>query len=220
MRDVLAELIGTFILVFAITTAIVGSLAVTGTFTAMNLIIIAFTAGLVLITLVYTFGSISGGHFNPAVTLGLLVAGKFPAKKVVPYLSAQFIGGILASIALWFIVGSSVLGATTAGSFGLNAALFVEIIATALFLIVILSVTSKNENHAGLAIGLRAGQGSQGNTAVAIGQDAGQSNQGTNSVAIGPGAGNTNQGAQSVAIGISAGRRCQILGGRENEAPS
>ena len=154
MKDLVAELIGTFVLVFAITTTIVGTLSITGTFTVLNLLAIAFTAGLVLAVLVYAFGEVSGGHFNPAVTIGLIVAKKFPLNKAIPYMSAQFLGGILASVTLLLIAGTGELGSTTPGVFGVVPALWIEIVATAIFIIVILMVTSgKSTSHAGLAIG-------------------------------------------------------------------
>ncbi len=156
MKDLVAELLGTFGLVFAITATIMGSLALTQGFTLVNLVAIAFTAGLVLAVLAYTFGPLSGGHFNPVVTLALWIAKRFPANKVVPYLLAQFVGGLLASLVLFAMIGGNSLGATTVGGFGLNAALIFEVIATALFLIVILSVTnekSPSAHHAALAIG-------------------------------------------------------------------
>lgn len=155
MREFAAEFIGTFILVFAITATIAGTLSISGTFGLLNLIAIALTAGLVLTCLAFTFGPISGGHFNPAVTIALAVANKFPAKNAAPYIAAQFLGGILASIALLAIAGPAQLGLTTAGSFGTSAALIVETIATMLFAIIILTVTSRKESagHAPLAIG-------------------------------------------------------------------
>ena len=155
MKDYIAELLGTFTLVFAITATIVGTTDLTGSFGIMNLLAVAFAAGLVLTVLIYAFGSVSGGHFNPAVTIGLWFAKKFPKKKVLPYLVAQFAGGILASLALWIIVIDSSLGATTAGSFGTTAALLMEIIATAIFVVVILSVSGRKDamSNAGLSIG-------------------------------------------------------------------
>src|SRR3989344_415655 len=105
--------------------------------------------------LIFTFGPLSGAHFNPAVTIGLWFAGKFQKKKVIPYLIAQFAGGLAASLALWVLVFDPNLGATTAGSYGTTTALLAEIVATALFLIVILSVTGRKESqsHAPFAIG-------------------------------------------------------------------
>ncbi len=155
MKDYIAEFLGTFALVFAITTAIVGTVSLTGTFGILNLIAVALAAGLVLATLIYTFGSASGGHFNPAVTIGLWYAKKFPANKVIPYIVSQLLGAIFASVSLWTIVKSNSLGATTAGTFGTTSAFLIEVFATALFLIVILSVmgNKKTESHAPLAIG-------------------------------------------------------------------
>jgi len=155
MKDYLAEFIGTFALVFAITATIVGTVGVNSGFGVLNLLAIAFTAGLVLMVLIFTFGPLSGAHFNPAVTIGLWFAGKFQKKKVIPYLIAQFAGGLAASLALWVLVFDPNLGATTAGSYGTTTALLAEIVATALFLIVILSVTGRKESqsHAPFAIG-------------------------------------------------------------------
>ncbi len=155
MKDYIAEFFGAFALVFAITTAIVGTVSLTSTFGILNLIAVALTAGLALAVLIYAFGSASGGHFNPAVTIGLWYAKKFPANKVVPYIVSQLLGAMVASLALWVVVRESKLGATTAGTFGTTSAFLIEVFATALFLIVILSVTSnkKTESHAPLAIG-------------------------------------------------------------------
>src|SRR3989344_1489705 len=155
MKELLAELIGTFILVFAITSTIAGTLSISATFGLLNIIAIALTAGLALAAIAYSFGQFSGGHFNPAVTIGLCAAGKFPAKSVPSYLIFQFLGAMLASIALLLLAGPGQPGATTAGNFGLGAALAVETVATALFVIIILSVTKnkENANHAPLAIG-------------------------------------------------------------------
>src|SRR3989344_5889502 len=159
-REIYAEFIGTFILVFAITASIVGSVEFTATFGALNLVAVALTAGLTLAVLIYSFGSVSGGHFNPAVTIGLWYAKKFSANKALHYIIAQILGAIFASTILWGILPKDSafqagLGATTVGAFGTATAVLMEIAATALFLIVILSVTSKknDSSHAPLAIG-------------------------------------------------------------------
>ena len=154
-REIYAEFIGTFILVFAITASIVGSVQLTGGFGAFNLLPVALTAGLTLAVLIYSFGAVSGGHFNPAVTIALTWLGKFPKAKSIPYIIAQILGAVLASALLWIIAPSAGLGPTTAGSFGTIGAVLMEIIATALFIIVILSVTAKKSDasHAPLAIG-------------------------------------------------------------------
>ncbi len=155
MKDIMSEFLGTFILVFAITAAITGSLQLTESFGALNLLIVSFTAGLVLMALINTFGPISGAHFNPAVTIGLWFAGKFPKEKVPKYLAAQFLGGIAASAGLWMIVQNQNLGPTASGNFGTVSAALIEIIATAIFMIVILCATSKkaDANRAGMTIG-------------------------------------------------------------------
>ncbi len=154
-KEIYAEFIGTFILVFAITAAIVGSVSLTATFGALNLLPVAFAAGLALAVLLYSLGPISGGHFNPAVTIGLIWAKKFPAAKGGAYIIAQILGAALASLLVWVIAPNAGLGTTTAGTFGTVSAVLMEIIATALFLIVILSVTAKksDSSHAPLAIG-------------------------------------------------------------------
>ncbi len=155
MNGIFAEFAGTFILVFAITSAIAGSMQLTEGFGALNLLVVAFTAGLALTVLINTFGPVSGGHFNPAVTIGLWFAEKFPKEKVPAYLAAQFLGGILASAALWGIVQNGALGATTAGNFGVVSAALMEIAATAIFMLVILTATGKKADagRAGLTIG-------------------------------------------------------------------
>lgn len=154
MRDVWAEFIGTFVLVFAITSAITGALTFGG-----NLFYLAvpLTAGFVLCGLVYALGRQSGAHFNPAVTFALFLDKRFPAGKVLPYFVAQVLGALAASIALLAMAGPGGLGVTTPGSFGTGSALLAEILGTALFVTVILSVTAKkspHQDHAGLAIGL------------------------------------------------------------------
>ncbi len=155
MNDIFAEFAGTLVLVFAITASIAGSLQFTESFGALNLVVVAFTAGLVLTVLINTFGPVSGAHFNPAVTVGLWFANRFPKEKVSTYLLAQFLGGILASAALWAIVQKEALGATTAGNFGVISAVLMEIAATAIFMLTILAATGKDAiaQRAGMTIG-------------------------------------------------------------------
>ena len=92
-REILAELIGTFVLVF------VGSAAVVVA-PVFGVVVPAFAHGLILVALIYTYGHISGGQFNPAVTLGLLVGGKQDLTKSAIYIVTQFAGGIIAALAL------------------------------------------------------------------------------------------------------------------------
>lgn len=162
MKTYLAEVLGTFLLVFIGTASVVtggfgGALPI-----GQEGIGIAFGVG--LIAAAYAIGPISGAHLNPAVTLGVFLAGRMPAKDVVPYWIAQIIGAILASLALWIIVSAQVGGHTTGFApngwdpavYGTWSAFITEVIATFVFVTVILGVTSANHTTvlAGLVIGL------------------------------------------------------------------
>ena len=96
-RRVIAEAFGTFALVFAGTSAIVID-QMTGAVTHPG---VALTFGLVVLALVYALGDISGAHLNPAVTVGLTAAGRFPARDLLPYVLAQLLGGVLGA---WVIL--------------------------------------------------------------------------------------------------------------------
>lgn len=148
-----AELVGTFFLVFAGTGAIVVNEVSGGTVTHVG---IALTFGLVVLSLIYALGDISGCHLNPAVTLGFLCAGRFSRHSVLPYLSAQFLGATLASLSLRLMFPeNSGLGATQpAGhllqSFGM------EFLLTLFLMFVILSVSTgamEKGMMAGVAVG-------------------------------------------------------------------
>jgi len=147
-----AELIGTFILVFAGTGAIVVDKA-TGSVTHPG---IALTFGLIVLALVYALGDISGAHFNPAVTLGFAAARRFPLREVGPYLAVQFLGAFAASalIAILF-PESSTLGETLPrGSVGQSFVL--EVVLTWILMLVILCVSSGSKEKgvlAGVAVG-------------------------------------------------------------------
>src|ERR1700719_4019762 len=127
MRKLVAELFGTFVLVFAGTGAIVVNEVRSGAVTHVG---IALTFGLVVLALVYALGEVSGAHLNPAVTLGFCLAGRFPRQRVPSYLFAQGAGALIASGLLWllFLENTTTLGATRpAGlavqSFGLEVVL-------------------------------------------------------------------------------------------------
>lgn len=128
---------------------------------------VALAFGLTVLTMAYAVGGISGGHFNPAVSLGLLVAGRFPAKDLIPYWIAQVLGGIAAAAILYLIAtgksgftaagfASNGYGELSPGGYSLTSALLVEIVLTAFFLIVILGSTSSSApaGFAPIAIGL------------------------------------------------------------------
>ena len=106
---------------------------------------IAFGFGLGLALAITAFGHLSGGHFNPAVSAGLAVAGKFPSRDVIPYWIAQLVGGFVAVLVMALVYTSQVTDAldTTPG-IGIDdwAALVLELIATALFVMVILTVAT------------------------------------------------------------------------------
>lgn len=109
-QKLLAEVLGTFVLVFAGTGAVVVDTVVPGSIGHAG---IALTFGLVVLALIYTFGDISGAHLNPAVTLGFAIAGRFPKAQVLPYAMAQVAGALAASglLRLLFPNGGT-LGAT------------------------------------------------------------------------------------------------------------
>src|SRR2546425_808503 len=95
-RSYMAELLGTFILVFVGTTAVVAA----GRANAPVLLVAAFAFGLALLGGLYAFGEVSGGHFNPAVSLAMFLDRRLPARDLVGYWVAQFLGGILAALIL------------------------------------------------------------------------------------------------------------------------
>src|SRR5580765_2540853 len=116
---------------------------------------VALAFGLTVLTGAYAFGHISGAHFNPAVTLGLFTAGRFPARDVVPYWIAQVLGGVAAGTVL-YLIASGVSGFDASAGFAANgygdaspqhysmeAGAICEIVMTFMFLMVILGVTSQ-----------------------------------------------------------------------------
>jgi aquaporin Z len=167
----LAELIGTFLLVLLGTSSVV---ALGGAFTPtaggfnapIGYLGIALTFGFTLVALAYTLGPISGGHFNPAVTLGLVVARRHPSKDLAPYWAMQILGAILASAVLYVATqGGSAAAIATVTNLGANGfssvttlgALVLEIVMTFVLVWVVLSVTEKSYPYTplgGLAIGL------------------------------------------------------------------
>ncbi|AHG64327.1 aquaporin Z [Advenella mimigardefordensis] len=130
---------------------------------------VALAFGLTVLTMAYAVGHISGGHFNPAVTLGLFAGGRIPVSTVVPYIISQVIGGILAGGVLYLIASgkagfdvsasgfaSNGYGEHSPGGYSLTAAIIAEFVLTAFFLIVIHGATDKRApaGFAPLAIGL------------------------------------------------------------------
>jgi len=128
---------------------------------------VAFAFGLTVLTMAYAVGHISGGHFNPAVTVGLWSAGRCPARYVIPYIVAQVIGAIIAALILWWIASGKtgwVMGSFAANGYGdlspgkysLGSCFVTEIVMTFFFLFVIIGSTSKGAaaGFAGIPIGL------------------------------------------------------------------
>jgi aquaporin Z len=156
-----AEVVGTFVLVFFG----VGTALATGA----DVVTTGLAFGLTVLVMAYSVGRISGGHFNPAVTLGAVASGRLAWAQVPMYVGAQLVGAIVAAAVLWGI-WQGVPGFSSEGAFGQNsfgdqsglgigwwAALLVEVVTTLVFLLVILSVTDKRNEHpamAPLAIGL------------------------------------------------------------------
>ncbi len=162
MKKYLAELIGTFALVFFGC----GSAVIAGSH--IGFLGIAFAFGLVLLAMVYTIGPISGCHVNPAVTIGMLTAGKISAKDSIAYIVSQSIGAIIAAAVLLAIasgkagysiavngLGQNGYGSHSPDSYSLLACLIAEIVLTALFLFVILGSTHEKapKGFAGISIG-------------------------------------------------------------------
>ena len=162
MKKYLAEMIGTFVLTFLGCGAAVALGCGSDTASVVGT---AFAFGLSVVAMAYTIGGISGCHINPAITLGVFLSGKISAKDCGMYMIFQVIGAILAAAVLAGIVASGdpspiITTATGANacSYGVTNGLIVEIVLTALFVLVVLGATSKTNgatnNFAGLAIGL------------------------------------------------------------------
>jgi aquaporin Z len=158
----IAEVFGTFVLVFGV----IG----TALFSALNVgfLGVAIAVGLAVMGAAYAVGHISGGHFNPAVSLGAAAAGRMRWADVAPYIIAQILGGLIATLVLWLLLTLSNLPAGmggvsngfdehSPGHFSMAAVLIAEIVATAVFVWIILGVTAPGSTVAGfapLAIGL------------------------------------------------------------------
>ncbi len=172
-----AEALGTFLLLFgSIAAALFAAGFGEGTDAAnkgIGFLGVALAFGLTIVAGIYAWGPISGGHFNPAVTLGLAAAGRFPWKETWPYIIAQLVGGAVGTTLLVLIglfgpgnwlqeaqaggFASNGFGEHSPGGFGLGAAIIAEILFTAIFVFVILGVTHSKRGTpalAGLVIGL------------------------------------------------------------------
>jgi MIP family channel proteins len=162
VRDGLAEFIGTFMLIF-IGAGVATLLGQTGEPVAASLLVVALAHGLILITIVTTFGHISGAHVNPSVTLGLLVGGKISVVRAVVYWVAQFVGGIAGALLVrWLFPDPGFIGQTTP-ALGITDVMIIVVEGVLTFFLVSAvyqnAVYAKTGNIAGLAIGLTLAAG-------------------------------------------------------------
>lgn len=157
MKRLFAETLGTFVLVFAGTGAIIINQGSGGVIGHAG---IALTFGLVVLAMIYTFGDVSGAHLNPAVTVAFAGAGRFPWRAVPGYVAAQTAGGLAASglLRLLFPDGGT-LGATLPAGTVVQSFVF-EVVLTAILMLTILSVSTGAKEKgvtAGIAIGAVVG---------------------------------------------------------------
>jgi aquaporin Z len=164
-RRLCAEFLGTFWLVFGGC----GSAVLSAAFPQLGIgfVGVSFAFGLTVLSMAYAVGHISGGHFNPAVTLGLWTAGRCANKHLLPYMIVQVVGAVAASACLWVIASgkpdwtmggfaSNGYGPLSPGGYGLGACLVAEFLLSFFFLMIIIGTTSKGAatGFAGIPIGL------------------------------------------------------------------
>jgi aquaporin Z len=149
LQKYLAELLGTFTLVFVGT---MGILAAQGELN-VTVLAIAFAFGLALLAGLYAFADVSGGHFNPGVSLAMFLDKRLSIEDTVAYWVAQLAGAVLGSLCVLIAFDQDAVArtATVPGASGAGTALFLEILATAIFVLVILNSTAA-ERHAGTAL--------------------------------------------------------------------
>ncbi len=161
-----AEFFGTFWLVFGGTGSAVLAAGVPAV--GIGYLGVSLAFGLTVLTMVYAVGSISGGHFNPAVSFGLWAGGRFPGKDLLPYIIVQVVGAIVASGVLYLIASSNAdfsldngfasngYGEHSPNGYSMIAALIIEVVLTFMFIFIIMGATDKLApiGFAGLAIGL------------------------------------------------------------------
>jgi len=175
MSRSLAELIGTFWLVLGgcgsavLAAGFMADIGGSQVHIGIGLLGVSLAFGLTVLTMAYAIGHISGCHLNPAVTVGLVVGGRFPGAEAPLYIIAQTIGAILAAFLILFIASGTAdfalsanslavngYGELSPGGYSITAGFITEVVMTAMFLFIILGATDKRGigTHAGLAIGL------------------------------------------------------------------
>jgi aquaporin Z len=166
MKKAIAEFIGTFALVlFGCGTAVIAGMGSGAT--SVDILGIAMAFGLAIVAMAYGIGQVSGCHFNPAVSFGVLVAGRMTVSDFVTYVIAQVLGAIAGAVVLYLILsgkasgwngglGQNGWGSGYLGEYNTTAAFTYEVVATFLFLVCILGVTQRGApvELAGIAIGL------------------------------------------------------------------
>jgi aquaporin Z len=164
MNKWLAEFLGTFWLVLGGC----GSAVLAASFPELGigLLGVSLAFGLTVVTMAYAIGHISGAHLNPAVSIGLMVGGRFSSKELLPYIAAQITGAIAAAAVLYVIAtgngaaagdfAANGFGEHSPGKYNLTAAFLTEFVMTMVFLVVILGATDGRapQGFGGLAIGL------------------------------------------------------------------
>ena len=153
MQRYIAEVFGTFALVFVGTAAIASNDLLGGELTAVG---VALAFGLVVMAMVYAIGDISGAHLNPAVTVGFWAAGRLHKSDLSPYILSQCLGAVIASAMVWAIFPSETNLGTTVPTGGLLESFALEIVLTAILMFVILGVSSGAKEKglmAGIAVG-------------------------------------------------------------------
>jgi aquaporin Z len=164
-RRIAAEFFGTFWLTFGGCGAAVLAAAYPGL--GIGFLGVALAFGLTVLTMAYAVGHISGGHFNPAVTIGLWSAGRCDKNHVLPYIVAQVVGAIVAAGVLWVIASGKAgwipngfaangYGGLSPGKYNLSACFLTEVLLTFFFVFIIVGTTSKGAavGFAGIPIGL------------------------------------------------------------------
>jgi len=160
INKLIAEALGTFMLV----SAVLGGALVSGNAAGLG---VALAIGFTVMAMVYAVGPISGGHFNPAVTIGMTVAGRFKVKAVAPYIVTQIVGGVAAAVFFAIVLkakgdlpagfAANGYGEHSGGGYPLFSAALMEVVQTALFVFVIARVTRAKTgagDMAPVAIGL------------------------------------------------------------------
>ena len=152
-RKLLAEAIGTFVLLFAGTGAVVSDAVYGG---VVGHVGVSITFGLAVMAMIYAVGDVSGAHLNPAVTLGFWLAKRFPGRAVLPYAVAQLVGALAASATLsWLVPETPTLGETTpAGS--VPSSFVLEIVLTTILMFTILRI-SQGAKEKGVMAGIAVG---------------------------------------------------------------